>query len=284
MIGLIAMALSLAVSLPIAGTQPSLGWWGWIAAWGALVTLSLLAFYQAYVCRSMTYAVFEGKLLIRRGPETRVIPVGEISKTTLVKDLDAPRPNQRWWWPGHHRFAERIAGVGRTDFYTTTRNPDEILLVMTSVDAVAISPEDVDAVRQAIQKEQAAGMDAKAETRFWPLAGMAFWRDHSLQILMIVCLGLAAILLAVLLGRIPALPELIPLRFNTFDQPLSISPRSAILEIGFGALGAAIASVVAGVFVHGRDRVAAYISVAGGIGVQILFFIAAIRIAFRIFA
>ncbi len=281
MIGLIAMALALAVSLPIAGTPASLGWWGWIAAWGALVTLALLAFYQAYVCRSMTYAVFEGKLLIRRGPETRVIPVGEISNTTLMKDLDTPGPNQRWWWPGHHRFAERIAGVGRTDFYTTTRNPSEILLVLTGVEAVAISPENIEAVRQAIKKEQAAGLKAKAETRFWPVARMAFWRDHTLQILMIVCLGLAALLLAVLLGRIPALPEFIPMRFNTFDQPLSISPRSAILEIGFWALGAAIASVVAGALIHGRDRVAAHISVAGGIGVQILFFIAAIRIVFR---
>lgn len=275
---LLGLALTLFALVRLLTMPPSLGSFGWGVALLGFGAFAGLAAFQTYSLRSLTYALFEGKLLIRWGPQTKVIPAGDVTSAVTVKELGVPFKVGTWWWPGHYRASGRIAGIGETRFYITTRDPSRTLLIVTPLESYAISPDDPAGFQAALDHERHAHFHVAPETRYWSLARLPFWRDHALQIMILVCIALAAILGAIVLGRFPSLPELMPIRFNALGQPLGIVDRVEVLQVMVWGVVAAVIAVGVGLVLHHRDRVAAYISVAGGIGVQALFLIAAIRI------
>jgi hypothetical protein len=254
------------------------GTFGWGVALFALGALAVTTAFEMWSLWTLTYLVFEGKLLIRWGPQTRVVPVAQITRTVVGKDLGVPFRTQHWWWPGNYRFLGRIVGIGDTEFYTTSAAKGNILVLVTPYESFAISPPDIGRFQAAIDQERLAGFPADAETRYWWPARLPLWADRNIQILLLACLALTGVTLAIVLAEFPSLPELIAIQFNAFGQPTGVADRTEVFQLVVGAIIAMVITTGAGLAVHFRDRVAAYVSVCGGIGVQVLFLIAAIRI------
>lgn len=260
------------------GDNITFGTFGWGLAGLALLALAITTAFQMWCLWSLRYLVFEGKVLIRWGPQTRVIPVQQITRTVVGKDLGVPFRTQHWWWPGNYRFPGRIVGIGDTEFYTTSAAKGNLLILVTPYESIAISPPDVGRFQAAIDQERNSGYVAEAETRYWWPARLPLWGDRNVQILLLTCIAMTGVTLALFLAEFPSLPELIAIRFNAFGQPTGLTDRTEVFQVVLGAFIAALITIGAGVAVHYRDRLAAYVSIAGGIGVQVLFLIAAIRI------
>jgi hypothetical protein len=271
LIGLLSIAQVVAAPLGI-------GTWGWGLAATASIFLGLTILFQVYCCFSLAYAITEGKLLIRWGPRTIVIPAQQVTRTVMAGDLGFPHPVRRWWWPGHYRADTRIVGLGETHYYTTTLDDRKLLMVITPFESFAIAPPDPASFQAALDAERAKGIAAEGEVRYWPVARLPIWGDYTLQILTLICAALTAVCLAIILLRYPGLAESLAIKFNAIGQPAVIAEKSELFKLVLGALGANVVAISVALLVHWRDRVAAYISILGGIGVQILFIVAASRI------
>lgn len=253
---------------------PSLAAWALLITGGALAVVALSTAFQTWCLLNMRYAMTEGKLLIRWGPRTIVVPLKQITRMVVARDLDVSVPVRTWWWPGHYRCDGRVVGVGETRVYATSRARGDMILVVAGTESYVISPPNAGAWLKAFEEEQAKGFLAEPEVRYPWLFRMAFWMDRPLQWLSLGCLALALVSLGLVYFQYPVLPESLPTRFGPLGEPTAIQGRQDVFRIAYGAIGAMIAAVTAGLIVRNRDRLAAYLSVGGGLGVQVLFLLA----------
>ncbi len=266
--------LAFAILSRFLAEPPSLGAWALLVTGGALAVVALSTAFQTWCLLTMRYAMTEGKLLIRWGPRTIVVPLRQVSRMAVVRDLNLAVPVRTWWWPGHYRCDVRVVGVGETHVYATSRARGDMVLVVAGAESYVISPPNAGAWLRAFEEEQARGLLAEPEVRYPGLLRMAFWTDRPLQWLSIGCLALALISLGLVFYQYPVLPESLPTRFGPLGEPTAIQGRQDVFRIAYGAIGAMIAAVTAGLIVRNRDRLAAYLSVGGGLGVQVLFLLA----------
>ncbi len=250
---------------------------------GALLLTALASVFAfwTYSLLTLSYEIDRNGLLIQWGPTTQVIPLGAIERLVPGNAVGVPPVRGISWW-GHHVGRAEIERVGPVLFYSTHQAPEQVLYVMTSERNYAISVEDPAAFARQIQLRQDLGATASVRhhvERSGP-AAQPIWNDPLGRALALGAVALAALVWAQVVLRYPSLPPTLDLHFppgETLDL-VTVSTREALFDLPRSATAMLAVNLVAGIALHGWERVAGYVLfIAAGV-VQVGFF-AAVAIA-----
>jgi len=244
---------------------------------GALALLVVGFWVYSYF--SFYYTLDRDAFRIHWGGFETIVPLSEITGFVEgeVDRRDVSLPFLRW--PGYCIGRGAVQGLGPVSFFTTGASA-EYSFVLTDTVAYAISPDDPEGFRQALELRQSLqpvhAIESAVSTA--RVLGLPFWSDG---------LGRAAWLLAWLLNLglfaylstiLPNLMPTLPFHFNMAGEVDRIAPAAAILFLpAIGMLCLAINSVV-GFLLHSSHRVATLLLWCGTSVLQAYLWIAALGI------
>lgn len=251
----------------------------WVFA-GVCLLLTLLFAQWAYNLFTLSYLVDRDTLTIRWGFRRLVVPVASIQRMVPGRTMDSASVKGLNWWGCHVGTAD-VKRVGFTLFYSTHSTPDELLYVVTTAEAYALTVLDQAAFAEEIQARAALApveeQMHRAEVR--GLAALPFWRDQPA----IATLGFAAVLFAVMGSYVflnySGLPEVVELSFPELGGLVRVGDRGEILRIAYLGAGLLGVNAVAGFIIHARER-AAGLWVFAGTGLLQVVLLGAAVIAF----
>lgn len=249
-------------------------------AWAIVVVgvaLGIVFTSWAYSLFSLSYRIDRETLTIRWGLRRVIVPIETIQRMVPGRTLDAAHVRGLNWWGCHVGTAE-VKRVGFTLFYSTHSTPDELLYLVTTGDAYALTvldqaafAEEIQAraamapVEQHVQRSMATGLAA------WP-----FWRDRT----SVLALGASVIACAVLSGYVfagyPGLPAVVELSFPDLGGVVRVGNRSELLGIAYLGAGILATNAFIGVLLHTRERAAGLWLFAGSGLLQCVLFGAAL--------
>lgn len=252
----------------------------WVVAGGLAVLAALFANWT-YALFSLRYTIDRDTLTLSWGFRDIVIPIDSIQRMVPGRTLDEAHVQGLNWWGCHIGSAE-VKRVGYTLFYSTHSSPDELLYVVTSEEAYALTilnqagfAEEVQAraalgpVEQHIHRSQATG-----------IAAFPFWRDR----VALAAVGLSALCCAVLCGyvfaRYPGLPSVVQLSFPDLGGVIRVGDKSELLRVAYVGASLFVLNSVLGLAVHARERAAGLWLLASGGMLQAVLLAAAV-IAFQ---
>ena len=128
-------------------------------AWAVAAVLSLLALLFAnwtYSLWSLTYTIDRDALTIRWGLRRVIIPIESIQRMVPGRTLDEARVHGLNWWGCHVGNAD-VKRVGYTLFYSTHSTPDELLFIVTTEEAYALTVLEPGCFAEEIQARAALG-------------------------------------------------------------------------------------------------------------------------------
>ncbi|OGO04017.1 MAG: hypothetical protein A2Y60_02155 [Chloroflexi bacterium RBG_13_54_9] len=234
----------------------------------------------SYGCWSLSYRLNRDGLMINWATTKHCIPLSQIKDVVLGEAADSDVKVKGINWFGHHVGQAWAEGIGDILFYSAHRSHKELVYVLTPSLAYAISPSDPQRFAQELKLHQNLGPleEMRQSTVQWRILSQPFWRDRFILLLA----GLALLLNASLFGytfySYPQLPELLPLGFTASGQINRVGLKSEVLVLPVGALSVIAANLVLGFVLHAKERLAAYLCLAGTILVQVLFWVATGRI------
>lgn len=107
----------------------------------------------------------------------------------------------------------------------------------------------------------------------------ALWRDHLLQVLLVLALVANLALFAYLALRFASLAESLPLHFDSSGYADRIDPKGGIFALPVIGITVFLLNVGLSTLIHRRERAATILLTIGTLCVEILMWIAVINIA-----
>jgi hypothetical protein len=242
------------------------------------VVVGVLA-YWTYGYFSLYYILDRDALRIYWAGYETIVPLSEIRNVRTgaasLGRVSAPRLR----WPGYQIGRGHVENVGRIFFYATQPIENQIW-VMTNGIAYAISPEDPEGLRQALELRRSLGVIhpvAPAVVRGRVL-GLSFWADYLAQGLWGVGLLLNILLFGYLCAIYPTLPPILPFHFDAAGEIDRLGPAILVFAIpAIGALGLLVNGVV-GVAIHSGQRLGTVMLWAGTVLIQSYLWMAALAV------
>ena len=243
---------------------------------------AVLVGFWVYSYFSLYYTLDRDTFNIHWGGFETIIPIPAIRGFVEMEigKSDASLPFLRW--PGYCIGKGDVAGLGSVSFYTTG-DSDSYCFVLTESNAYAVSPDDPEGFRQALELRQSLKPVHAAEFRVVAahLLGLPFWTDRLGQTLWIAGWILNLVLFAYLSGIYPNLMPTLPFHFNMAGEVDRIASVAAIFFLpSIGAICLVLNSFL-GFLLHSKHRVAALLLWSGTAVIQIYLWIAALGIASR---
>jgi hypothetical protein len=248
----------------------------WLAA-AVLLGLMLCFANWTYGIYSLVYEVQHDALVIRWGFRRVVVPIDTILRIVPGRTVDLPRVTGLNWWGCHIGHAE-VKRLGYTLFYSTHREPDELVYVHTTQESYALSVVDQASFAEELQSRAAvAPIEAHPQrSDATGIAAIPFWRDR----VAVMAAALAALACAVLCGyvfaRYPDLADVVQLNFPEFGGAVRVGDKSELLKIAYAGIGVLVVNLAVGVAAHARERAAGLWLIASGGLIQFVLLIAAL--------
>ena len=241
-----------------------------------LLCLGLLFAYWTWGCSSMRYIVDRNALSIRWGNVQQVVPLSNIEK--LIPAGQEPLEIAGVNWTGHHVGRAEVSDLGEVLFYSTHRDPTEVLFVVTPTETYGISVPDHVFFAQTVQSNQSRGplFEQRQAVRRWGIAAQSFWLDPVARILTLVMLGAFAVVLAYVLDMYPGLSQSVALRFPSLGGVVRVADKSELLDIPRSAFGFLAVDLVLAVLLHTWERMVGYVLLLAGIAIQVMLLVGAI--------
>lgn len=227
------------------------------AVGSVLVFVGLVFANWTYALSTLTYTINRDTLLIHWGFRRVLIPIATIQRMIPGRTLDEANVAGLNWWGCHVGHAD-VKRVGYTLFYSTHSSPDELLYVVTSEEAYALTVLDQAAFAEEIQaRAELAPIDHQVQRSVATgLAALPFWRDR----VAVIAAAAGALSLAVLGGfvywRYPGLPKVIQLSFPALGGVIRVGDKGELLHIVYLGAGLLALNTILGVAVHARERAA----------------------------
>ncbi len=240
----------------------------------------------SYGCWSLRYRLNPDGLVVNWAATKHFIPFSQIRDIVLGGAAGSRVRVKGINWFGYHVGQARMEEIGDVLFYSAHRSHSELMYVVTPCISYAISPTDSRRFAQELKRHQNLGplAEVRQSTRQWRILGLPFWRDRSSWLLLGIALFLNASLFAYAFYSYPRLPRLLPLGFTALGQINRVGLKSEVLGLPASALGVVAANLVLAFLLHAKERLAAYLCLAGAILVQVLFWAATGRIIIRALA
>jgi hypothetical protein len=267
-LALLARALDWPVSFP-----------QFLAYAGAAMMLAVaIAFgFWTYSCVTMRYFVDGEGVSVRWGPVSHRVATGSITGVDRGRAESKPRIHGVGW-PGYHVGRGEVAGIGETLFFSTHRDPEELVYVRTATLAYAFSPRDPDRFVGAIERaRKGAGPATSAPLVDRGLvAAHPIWQDRVAQALVLVAVVANAALWGFVLAVYPDLGQEIRIEFPPVGEIATLQSKEEILQIPATASALLAVNVLGALVFHPRERAATYLLLSGGVFFQAVFWLAAV--------
>ena len=168
--------------------------------------------------------------------------------------------------------------VGFTLFFSTHSSPDELLYLVTTAEAYALTVLDQAGFAEEIQARAALAPmdDFSHRSTVAGIAAMPFWRDRTGAI--IFGIGVLACLLlgGYVFASYPGLPKVVELSFPALGGIVRVGDKGELLRIAYLGAGILGFNAVAGVLLHARERAAGLWMLAASGMLQVVLFGAAV--------
>ena len=250
----------------------------------ALLILGMLSLAAALVGGLWTYGYFT--LRYRMTPEAlalrwldgdEVVPMSAVAGIYAGQRLERVRGVRGLTWPGY------VVGVAREDgvavrYYSSSRRPEDLLLLLTDAAVYVISPQDVPAFRRELIRRIELDERATASSPSGPLrrAAEALLDPTNVGLLaagLVLALAVAA---RYMLG-FGAAPAEVPLR-TAADGASSLAPRRRLAQLPILALACWSVSALTGLALFGWSPSAGRLLWLGAAGAIFVILVAAIRL------
>ena len=259
--------------------QPGIGLYLTGVLFIASVPLLGLWLYWFYELIGLHYRIDRNALYISHRTSTQVIPLGDITRVVLGNETHITEDLRGVGWPGYIKGRLQIDGIGEVLVHST-EPLDRQVIVATSAASYGISPHDVAGFLENLDELQQLGpvriLQQKRE--YAPLIALPVWHDK--RVWLAVSLGLVAnaALFGLVLGRYAALPLRLPLHFDVSGHADRIASREWVLVVPTIGTLALVANTLMAIVLHYRERLAAYLLAAAGLGIQALVWMAGLSI------
>lgn len=248
----------------------------WVVA-AVLVALGILFAYWAYCLWTLAYTIERAALAIRWGFRTVLVPIDSIQRMVPGRTLALGKVRGITWW-GCHVGEASIPRIGPTLVFSTHSAADEVLYILTSQNAYALTVLDQASFAEEIQQRAAMGpvVGRPPVSSISGVGSLSFWTDRVL----IGGTAIGALICAVLVGyvfsRYPGLPEVVPLHFPSLGGVARAGNKGELLRVAYLGAGILGANVVIGAIAHQRERAAGVWLVASAVILQGVLLAAAI--------
>lgn len=280
-VGVAICAVALAVALAL--LLRALGWPTsfprFVAYAGAAMMAAVAATFAfwTYACITMRYLVDGQGVSVRWGPVSHRIAVGSITGVSRGRGEERPRI-RGVGWPGYHVGRGDVAGLGETLFFSTHRDPEELVYLKTDQVAYAFSPSDPDRFVSAVERaRKTGGEDTSAPlVDRGMMAAHPMWHDRVAQALVAGAVLLNAALWAFVLAVFPDLSNEITIEFPPIGDIATLQSRDEVLQIPLTASALLLANLLGALLLHPRERAATYLLLSGSVFFQAVFWVAAV--------
>lgn len=243
----------------------------WTVAAVALLLGGLFANW-AYSLHSLAYEVDDANLTIRWGFRRTLVPISTIQRMIPGRTLDAAHVKGLNWW-GCHVGAADVKRIGYTLFYSTHSTPDELLYLVTSGHAFALTVLDQAAFAEEIQGRAALApveeTDFQRSVASGPVS-LPFWRDRISMLVVLISAGLSALVAGYVYASYPSLPRVVELSFPELGGVVRVGDKSELLRIAYLGGGVLLVNTLGGILVHARERAAGLWLFAGSGIIQLV--------------
>lgn len=289
-VGIVALALAVAGAgylLLRLGAQlsgPPAGWpidsrlFGLFLACLAALALAGALAYRVAAAFTLAYSMDRNGLYINWLGNRAVVPLQQVE--SVESGLRAPlRLVDGLRSVGYFHGRVRLPG-GRVVHRFSTRPLSRALVIHTTADSYAISPQDADGFVQNLEQLRgigvvqplAPGVEAGGAFTY------AFWDDQVVRRSLALALLLNLALLGVLMTVFPGLPSEIALRPDATGAAIDLVPRHQILFLPLAGAAVALLNVGLGLTFYRRERAGAQLLQLASVGLQVLFAVAALTI------
>jgi hypothetical protein len=249
-------------------------------AWGvcaAAVALALLFGNWAYGLLSLSYVVDRDALTIHWGFRRIIVPIAAIQRMIPGRTLDVAHVKGLNWWGCHVGGAE-VKRVGFTLFFSTHSTPDELLYLVTTGEAYALTVLDQAAFAEEVQARAALAPVEEYSHRSSAggLAALPFWRDRVAMLVLLLGALACAVLGSYVFSRYPGLPNVVELSFPALGGIVRVGDKGELLRIAYLGAGILAFNAVVGIALHARERAAGLWLLAASVMLQAVLFGAAL--------
>lgn len=250
-------------------------WVGFIA-----LSLPLIGFiaYRTISLFNAKYLFTQNALVIVWGAVREIIPMTDINGLLVGSELPADLAPRGLWWPGCLVGRGRTKNVGDLMYFATEPQAGQLIIV-TGGGGYVISPISIPDFVEQFESAGRQGVTDVVEraTRRPDYYDWQVWRDRWALGLVIGGLLLVFVLLVFIALRYPALPDLVPLHYDTAGHPDRLgSPSGLFILPIIGGLVWLVNSLVGGLFyIQRSERAAAYLLWVGSGIVQLFLWVAA---------
>lgn len=238
--------------------------------------------YWTFGCLRLKYALNEGNLIIRWGPTRHVVPVSLIERAFAGDEAEARFKVRGLNWTGYHVGWSRLSSIDKVIFYSTHRSPRELVYIVTPGLSYGISPPNPRAFMSELRemKQRLSGPQPKPKIERWFVLRLPVWKDRYAHFVMLAGFAVNVALFAYVTYYFPSLPELLPMHFTVLGEVDLIGVRMEVLKLPAMAFFVFASNLAAFLVLHARERVAAYLCLVAGVFVQVVFWVATVRIVY----
>ncbi|MBI2864718.1 MAG: hypothetical protein HYX94_09185 [Chloroflexi bacterium] len=250
---------------------------------GALTVLGAFLFiFWTFSCLRLKYTIDQATLVIRWGPIRHVVPLNFVERAFSGEEVEREPKIRGLNWIGHHVGSARVGSLDRVVFYSAHVYPRELVYVVTPGLAYAISPPDAPGFLAKLREvsEQVSPPVSRPQAERWSVLRLPIWRDRYAQSIILFGLLANAAMFGYVTYFFPSLPDLLPMHFTVFGEVDLIGYRAEVLKLPAMAFAVLASNLALALVLHLRERVAAYIGLIAAAFVQMIFWVATVRIVY----
>ncbi|MDP2936848.1 MAG: PH domain-containing protein [Dehalococcoidia bacterium] len=274
-LALVATGVFLFLETPISLSSFFLGLWVFL-----LLVLAALNGWRTWCCWALRYHLTRDALTIHWGHRKEVVPMREFRK------LVSSQGKSISWSAGVHGFAHHVgpgnvAELGLTSFYATHLSPANLVYLLAGDRRYGLSLEDPQRFERYLETCLGLGplswQDARIEEG--RLVHLPFWRDTWALAMLVGAFLINLALFAYLSYHYPQIPSFLALHFAPSGQVDRIGLKLEVFKLPGIALVVLGGNGLMGILLHVKERYMAYLTLVVALLVQMLFWVAAVRIA-----
>ena len=251
------------------------------AAGSVAIFLLILAFcfgFWTYCCLTLRYVLDRNYLTIVWGLTRHHIPLSSIGGLLPGIALPEPKSISGVNWPWHHIGRSLLPNIGETLFFTTRSSQTLYVLTPALNYAISVDEPRVFAEELEIRRRMGTTDSTVLAASTSPLLSMPIWSDKTVQVLLLTGIFINLFVFGYLYYILPSEPNLITLRLTPSGAQEAIGWKwQALLPIAMALIVLGL-NVALGTVLYVREKVAAYLSLASGLLLQIIISAAIFRV------
>lgn len=244
----------------------------------AIMALVAITFaFWTWACATMRYYVGVEGVTVRWGPVKQRIPVSRIMGMARGRGEQRPKIAGVGWM-GYHVGRGTVEGFGDVLFYSTHRDPEDILYVRTPDVTYALSPQDPARFIADVERAQLAAEDSDMPVLVErdPIAAHPIWSDRAAQLVALAAVAVNAALWGFIFAEYPHLHNEITIEFPPLGDITTLASRDEVLKIPATATAFLAVNLLASLVFQPRERAATYLLLSGTVFFQLVFWVAAV--------